>query len=106
MSGLIRRLRDSVEVTRAEGTAALRYVPYQRDLGPSQLQPRKIGGALGRIDFTQNRCVYAGGGGWKLYTPALSLVGEPGEWELEEEPEEGVGESSAHRLSSRGRNPR
>jgi hypothetical protein len=104
------RVRESVELTRAERTAALRFVPSRIHVEPSlderlaerspglargirlldgvrrdvmsRLEISELSGPVGRIDFVQHRCLYSqGDDGWTLAAPGLEFVGEPGEWE-------------------------
>ena len=107
----VERVRESVGLTRAERTAALRFVPSQIHAEPSlderltdaghdalgrglrlvervrhevmaRLQISELPCAIGRIDFVQDRCLYSEGDhGWTLAAPGLEFVGEPGEWE-------------------------
>jgi hypothetical protein len=108
--GYAEAVRKSVELVRAERTAALRFLPSLIDSEPplderlaevaplvgrglrvlgairrqvmTRLQISEIPGPLGRTDFINERSLYDGGGqGWTLTAPGLEFVGEPGEWE-------------------------
>ena len=104
------RVRVSVQTTRAEGTAAVRFTPSRIDVQPSlaerlserspglgaalerfealsrqvraALQVSELQGPLGQIDFVHQRCLYAEGeDGWTLTAPGVEYSGEPGAWE-------------------------
>ena len=109
--GGVERVRASVELTRAERTAELRFLPSVLDSGRSletmlgerspllaegfrvlqgahrivrsHLNVSDIPGPAGRIDFVQDRALYRGGGGWLLTAPGWDCIGEPGEWEAD-----------------------
>ena len=119
----LHRVCSSTALTRAERTAALRFVPHRitsevsldtmlEERSPrlaggfrlvrglarevrSHLNLSEIGGELGRVDFVNDRCLYPGGGGWVLDAPDANFIGEPGEWEGEVKDDEGLGEDSA-----------
>lgn len=105
-------IRRSVATTRAEGTARLLFVPHVLDFRPPsgrfEALHRWVGrrelardleelrAEAGSIDFRHDRCLYQGGGGWKLRFTDCDLVGKPGEWELEwHEGEPGIDDESA-----------
>ncbi len=107
----VERVRASVDLTRAERTAELRFLPHVSDSGRSleaMLDERSpqlakgfrmlqsvhgdvtshfnvsdIPGPAGRIDFVHDRALYRGGGGWVLTAPGWDIIGEPGEWEAD-----------------------
>ena len=109
--GGVERVRASVELTRAERTAELRFLPSVLDSGrsletmlaerspllaeglrvlqgahrivTSHLNVSDIPGPAGRIDFVHDRALYRGGGGWVLTAPGWDCIGEPGEWEAD-----------------------
>jgi len=116
---VVERLRRSVELTVAEGTARIRFTPHRivgrsferilaerysaRTVAAVGLARRvvKFGLAVlpasalesdfssGEIDFMQQRCVYNAGEFWKLFAPGREFVGCPGEWESDEH--DGIG---------------
>ncbi len=73
------RVRDSVALTLAEGSAGLRFAASLSSLfgGLAWSFP----GPAGRIDFTAQRCLYSNGEFWLLLGPGLRLSGMWGEWE-------------------------
>jgi hypothetical protein len=109
--GGVERVRASVELTRAERTAELRFLPSVLDSAGSfeamlkERSPRlaeglrvlqgvvhdvmshvnvsDIPGPSGRIDFAHDRALYRGGGAWVLTAPGWNFIGEPGEWEAD-----------------------
>jgi hypothetical protein len=73
---IVERVRRSVERTRAEGTAALGYVPWVAGSISWHSQER-----LGRVDFRAERSLYAHADDeWMLLAPAQRLEGRPGAW--------------------------
>jgi hypothetical protein len=73
---IVERVRASVDRTCAEGTAALGYVPWVSGSISWSSQER-----LGRIDFRNERSVYAHADDeWMLLAAGLVLEGEPGAW--------------------------
>jgi len=106
----LERVRRSAQLTRAEGTAAIRFLPSRIELRPTleervserspgvaramrgvggarreimtSLQISEITGPPGRIDFVQERSLYAEDEDqWVLHTPGVEFMGAPGEWE-------------------------
>jgi hypothetical protein len=103
-------VRAGVEITRAEGTAAVRFAPSRIQVQPSLaemvserspglgaalerfealgrqvrsvLALSELQGPLGQIDFMHRCCLYATGqDGWKLTAPGVEYSGQPGAWE-------------------------
>jgi hypothetical protein len=72
---IVERVRRSVERTCAEGSAELGYVPWVAGSISWPSHER-----LGRIDFRDERSLYAHGDEWMLLAPGLMLEGEPGAW--------------------------
>jgi hypothetical protein len=106
----VERIRRSVAVTAAAGTARIRFVPRRiegrsvesiigdrssaRTAGVFRLAKRAVkrglavvppsssesGFAAGQIDFVQRRSVYNAGTVWKLSAPGRHFFGQPDEW--------------------------
>jgi len=103
-------VRRSARLTRAERTAAIRFLPSRIELRPTleermserspglgramraaggarreimtALQISEISGQSGRIDFIHERSPYAEDEDqWVLHTPGVEFMGGPGEWE-------------------------
>lgn len=117
MSGpddLAERIRQSVAITAAEGTARIRFMPdrsvgrsfesviaehssprtaavfglakraVKRGLAAVPQSSTESGLAAGQIDFAQRRSVYNRGTFWKLCAPGRDFAGQPGAWEAGE----------------------
>jgi hypothetical protein len=105
-------VRAAVARTRREGTAALRYREHVVWLRQSLAQwledpsgehqhsflrrldawraktldgLHTLDGPVGQIDLDGDRSMYSVGQGWTLCVDGRSYIGEPGEWELDEE---------------------
>jgi hypothetical protein len=107
---LVERVRESVKLTREEGTAALRFEPSRIHVQPpldemladrspglggtmrllgsarrtvmSHLGISELSAPVGRIDFVHHFSVYSDGDdGWWLFSPGREFIGRPGEWE-------------------------
>lgn len=103
-------VRASIARTRAEGTAAVRYREHGVWGGaslvrwleePTSGDPggilrrldatravdgiQTVDGPAGQIDLDGDRALYAVGDWWTLFIDGNSYIGEPGDWELDEE---------------------
>ena len=93
---LVETVRLSVDRTREEHTARLRYQVHARRLWPpragrSNLRDRPLlggidlPGPLGQIDLQRDRALYGSAGSWHFFVDGTSYLGAPGEWELDDE---------------------
>jgi hypothetical protein len=111
---LAERIRQSVAITAAEGTARIRFMPdrvvgrsfesviaehssprtaavfgfarraVKRGLAAVPQSSTESGPAAGQIDFAQRRSVYKRGTFWSLCAPGRDYAGQPGAWAASE----------------------